>query len=679
MCQINKILTIVSILIAGIIYVLLPSVNMDSLMNGTQSGKTFIFLYMAIIMSVVLFLQSFLFNKAGYSRINILDVFLLIWCLYVILDGYLQNVPFPLRLFEFYGLIILYIALRQIRRKYFIWLYVALILGGVIQAVYGNLQLWGYYPSHHGLFKMTGSFFNPGPYAGYLATVFPVLLGLYLFTPSFSTPKQTKFLFKLVSYLNQIKTLLRKIPLKFHFFYSNSWEIFATEKQSQRPKHTDYFAMKSLVLISIICMCLVLTASSSRAAWLAVLVSSFYLFLVKHRLYHRVKTYFDTWTKKLFLLVSLLILLTISGVGLYHLKKGSADGRLMIWKVSINMIKDRPVLGYGFDQFKAHYMDYQATYFEQNPDSEDAMVAGDNNYAFNELLQQTIENGVLGLVIIASILILIFMPPSFSAPDPRSKIQTQGFPVIAKAGIISILVFGLFSYPSQILPIKTNLVLYLATVAGLFSQKKVSLLVTSNGRTGKFFSHALKIIFPIAVLLSAYVGGKSILRFSPAYRHWNNAHYIYQVGAYEACLEDYRKAYPVLNTNGDFLTNYGKALSMAGKHSEAVNVLQQATKYYPNTVVYTALGDSYKKLGQSLQAEQAYLYAWQMNPSRFYPKYLLAKLYDETGQKEKAVTIARELLEKEVKIESTAVREIREEMKKIIEEEPGSISIESKQ
>ena len=57
-----------------------------------------------------------------------------------------------------------------------------------------------------------------------------------------------------------------------------------------------------------------------------------------------------------------------------------------------------------------------------------------------------------------------------------------------------------------------------------------------------------------------------------------------------------------------------------------------------------------------------------MNPSRFYPKYLLAKLYDESGQKEKAITTARELLDKEIKVESTAIEEIQEEMQKIIEE-----------
>jgi hypothetical protein len=38
------------------------------------------------------------------------------------------------------------------------WLMLAVIISGIIQAVYGNLQLYGYYPSHHSGFRMTGSF-----------------------------------------------------------------------------------------------------------------------------------------------------------------------------------------------------------------------------------------------------------------------------------------------------------------------------------------------------------------------------------------------------------------------------------------------------------------------------------------------------------------------------------------
>ncbi|MEX2410598.1 MAG: ligase, partial [Candidatus Paceibacterota bacterium] len=62
-----------------------------------------------------------------------------------------------------------------------------------------------------------------------------------------------------------------------------------------------------------------------------------------------------------------------------------------------------------------------------------------------------------------------------------------------------------------------------------------------------------------------------------------------------------------------------------------------------------------------------YLKAHFMVPNRFYPKYLLAKMYQHSGQIEKAKSTARELLSKPVKIESTAIKEIREEMKLIID------------
>src|SRR5699024_11775397 len=51
-----------------------------------------------------------------------------------------------------------------------------LMLTGLVEAVWGMQQLHGHVYSHHSLFRLTGSFFNPGPYSGYLAVVLPVCL-----------------------------------------------------------------------------------------------------------------------------------------------------------------------------------------------------------------------------------------------------------------------------------------------------------------------------------------------------------------------------------------------------------------------------------------------------------------------------------------------------------------------
>ena len=47
---------------------------------------------------------------------------------------------------------------------------------GGIEAVWGLRQIYGFATSNHSLYAVTGSFYNPGPYSGYLALVFPVCL-----------------------------------------------------------------------------------------------------------------------------------------------------------------------------------------------------------------------------------------------------------------------------------------------------------------------------------------------------------------------------------------------------------------------------------------------------------------------------------------------------------------------
>jgi len=650
-------------------------------MQGTQSGKSFVFIYLLIII-ISLSLLRFLQKRRISVKIGWLDIILFLYVAYVFLRNETNyETIYNIRFLELVGLSIIYLLVRRLTMLSYGWIVFALILGGLIQSVYGNLQLWGYYPSHHGMFKMTGSFFNPGPYAGYLSCVFPIALGCYLFKINLFPSTKSK---SIKRHFQSIQIFLKgkfekAIAIFLHFAVKNNRKEPLTEEQHIKSK--TYKIIHFSIILTVVLISLVLPASRSRAAWLAVIVSSAYLLLVKYSVINILKRYLNSGIKKVAVTVLGVIILGISASGLYFLKKDSADGRLLIWKVTINMIKEKPITGFGFDQFKSHYMDYQAAYFKQNPDSVEAMVAGDTNYTFNELLQQTVELGIVGLFIIVLILIIAFQSPKIQDPKcealpPQPFKQENGIFIehgqinnmsqlitVSKAGIISIFVFSLFSYPAQILPIKLNLVFYLAVLSVESPGRKFVLAENTNRKT--LFT-VLKTIFAVVSIVILCFVFVHIQKLKIAYTNWESAYQVYQMGAYDMCLEDYEKAYPVLINNGSFLTNYGKALSMAERHAKAANVLLQADLYYPNTVVSTALGDSYKKLGQTFNAEQAYMHACHMIPSRFYPKYLLAKLYIESGQKENAVKIAKELIEKEVKTESTAISEILEEMKLII-------------
>ncbi|WP_187269363.1 O-antigen ligase family protein [Algibacter pacificus] len=497
----------------------------------------------------------------------------------------------------------------------------AIVISGIIQAVYGNLQLLGYYPSNHSGFKLTGSYFNPGPYAGFLASVFPIALGLYLF--------REKVINSLVLFNASTKRdLILNTITKLSFEY--------------------------VPLLGIISIVLIIPATQSRAAWLAVLIISLLLFELRYQI---LKTLFKQLTnlKKAILIAGSVLIIGISLFGIYHLKKGSSDGRLFIWKTATEIIKDNPFFGVGFDRFKAYYMNYQAHYFSEHGETPEALVADNSYYAFNEFIQFITEQGVFGFIILILILYFIIRTPA--------RKENQELSVILKISLLSIGVFAFFSYPMEILPIKLIMVVLLAGLA-LLDQNKI--MRFQNIKIAFPLKFVLKTSMVACIIIITVFSFNYVNRLDASFKNWQLAISSYQYGDYESAIQEYEEAYPKLKNNGEFLMNYGKVLSVYKQDKKAIEILEQAKTHLNTTIIETALGDAYKNIEQYKESEIAYKHAANMIPSRFYPFYLLAKLYEESNQKEKAVTMAKTILNKEVKIPSTAIKEIKTEMKHII-------------
>ena len=151
-----------------------------------------------------------------------------------------------------------------------------------------------------------------------------------------------------------------------------------------------------------------------------------------------------------------------------------------------------------------------------------------------------------------------------------------------------------------------------------------------------------------------------------AFVDWKYANYFLTSNSLGVAIETYEELYPVLKTEDLFLQQYGKALSLNGNYNKSVEILSQATAYGSDIYLYTTLGDNYKALGEKEKAGKAYQKAIDMAPHKFYAPYLLAKLHMETGDTISAAKIAMELLEKPVKVHSTAIDEIRHEMQNIL-------------
>jgi hypothetical protein len=97
-------------------------------------------------------------------------------------------------------------------------------------------------------------------------------------------------------------------------------------------------------------------------------------------------------------------------------------------------------------------------------------------------------------------------------------------------------------------------------------------------------------------------------------------------------------------------------------------------KHYSRTIMQNTLGDNHKALGDFDKGETAYKKSSNMVPGLLLPKYLLAKLYNESAQTSKAKQAAREILNSPVKVESTATHEIMNEMRNTLTQTQETIN-----
>ena len=86
-------------------------------------------------------------------------------------------------------------------------------------------------------------------------------------------------------------------------------------------------------------------------------------------------------------------------------------------------------------------------------------------------------------------------------------------------------------------------------------------------------------------------------------------------------------------------------------------------------MVFNIIGQSYQMKGEYEEAEKLFLRSVHRLPCRIYPYYLLAKLYAEPNffQLDKFEYAVRMVMEKEPKVQSTAIKEMREEIRKLQE------------
>lgn len=488
------------------------------------------------------------------------------------------------------------------------WISVLLCFVGIMEAITGLCQLYGLATSNHGLFRITGHFYNPAPFSGFLAMILPI--GVY--------------------YL-----------LRYHRFYK-SWKS---------PFMYAYYA-GGILLISTI---LVLPAGQSRIAWLAAVVSSAFVYIKEKQIWQ--KSY-KLYRKRPFLMtVSILSALVISGVMIgevYSMKKDSADGRLLMWKITTRAIRDNNWKGTGLGGFPADFAKAQATYFSNGDGTEqERLVAGSPEYAFNEYLQIVTEHGLLGLLLF---LCLVFI--SLYKGIKHSQTYTV-------ACVLSLLIFCIASYPLQLPEFWLVLVILLVALNTTNVVQENKILQKKEPRIRKY-------IFLSFMTLLCLISRCTAMKYEYLYEanlKWRGLQTQYGISRTVDKNESYQALYPQLAHKPQFLFEAAQHYKDSGDYTKAITLLERAEQLSADPMIGYMIAKNFQFLGEFQKAENRLKYSIDILPERIYPYYLLAKLYADTllNDSLKFRETAYILLNKIPKVESQATREMKNEIKRMLD------------
>lgn len=460
-----------------------------------------------------------------------------------------------------------------------------MIAGGTVQATIGLLQGLGAQDSFHSEFAVTGTFVNPDPFGGYLAVVAALLL----------------------PYVLQAKTSV--------------------------ATRTGWCACLAIVVAALVW-------ADSRAAWCAACVAILLYFLM------------ETPARKRALKTGTAVLLAtaipVAVMLLYHYRPGSADARLLIWRVCREIFAQSPLAGVGTGRLAAHYMPAQAEYLMAATETV-RRNAADNLLAYNETLTVLCEQGLTGFLLAAAFwtFVLRGMKASFQSDDRDVFL----FPTVA------LLVFAQFSYPLSLWSLAC-LFPFLAAIGTKQAQGK-GLDATQCRRT--YCRRMFPIILPC--LCGALLATGFTLR-------WRAQAWVHDYATFSTAGECPKGAVgwmlrhdPYLldcHTEAAFLrTDYETALRQAERLDSYARTARQAMRQ----------GECHKETGDTLKALACYQEAARMMPGLMYPAFAEFDLYRKTSQKEKGLRSARKLSRFHPKVENRRTRLMREEARRYLRHE----------
>lgn len=348
--------------------------------------------------------------------------------------------------------------------------------------------------------------------------------------------------------------------------------------------------------------------ADTRASMVAVAGAAIWMGLIR-----LLKTYGKKFARIFYIagvvvIAAVIIAAVLSGAGkqIYGMVQGSAKYRLLVWQNSLEMIKERPLQGFGAGGFKLFYSIYSHKIRTDNTFGKEKQI----RRVHNDYIQTAVELGLIGFVLFSAILVYaLFMAVRFLS---RSEDKQQNSIVVGlSAGIIAFMVTALFSFPAQ------------RSIPPLMIMCYVSILTILYSRTfggGCYAKLKMPRELTIGLLVLLFASGIVLNRFNWSNiicdRYLKTALHMEKTKKNRRALEAGLTAQKYNKYRTDVMSAIGHAYVATNNPHKAIDVLEKLMqKHQYNLNALFILASAYANAGNNKKALETLQKVLRIKPS----------------------------------------------------------------
>ncbi len=393
-------------------------------------------------------------------------------------------------------------------------------------------------------------------------------------------------------------------------------------------KHQVYYIF--LLILLLLCI----FSLRCRTAYIGVIVIFCY-YILENR-YIRIHV-LQLFSKYKFLCAASIIAIIMAGAyKMYTMKQDSADGRVLIWKLSAKMITEKPY-GYGYGMFEKYYNLRQADYFSDfGGTRQERDNATHVSMAFNDYLEHGVEGGVGGATFLIGFYVL------FTLLSVRHRLRDIT-PVLLSFSVMSLTNFVIQGIQPWML---------VCICSGIILSKDI--------RT-KFnvFNLRCSVLYVLTIFILAAMTAKVSCLIYSQHKLYEIVSRMQERHAVDDILFD--EIAESISTSEAFCLYRSKNSINCGNYVEAEKYLNKALDYSSSPEKFFQKYRLCMKINSYLVGIHALSCISNMNPCHLHPKLLLMKYYDSHNDTTKAVLYAKDIISTKVKNPSNKSQSIQYE------------------